>query len=115
MKRLIFITACVMIGFLCSCEKYIIPAPDVPTDVSFSADVQPIFNAKCVNCHGGNRAPDLRPNNSYNALVKGDYVNTDDPEASELYQVLLGSHNSRATPDEKATILGWIYEGAENN
>jgi hypothetical protein len=59
--------------------------------------------------------PDLRAEFSYEELIDGGYVDTGDPEASELYQTLQGSHSSRATEEEKAIILGWITEGAQNN
>ena len=115
MKRLTLLTVCAVVSLMFSCEKYVIPKVDVPTDVSYSADVQPIFDAKCINCHNGGQKPNLTSPNSYNALINGGYVNTDDPESSTLYTVLRGTHDSRATEDEKMFILGWITEGALNN
>jgi hypothetical protein len=40
-------------------------------DVSFSIDIQPIFNARCIQCHDQNHFTglDLREENSYNLLV----------------------------------------------
>jgi hypothetical protein len=98
-----------------SCEQYIIPPPEVPEGVSYSADIQPIFNDNCVGCHSGGMPPDLRAEFSYDELIDGGYVDTDDPESSELYQKLQGTHSSRATEEQKAIILGWIIEGAQNN
>lgn len=118
MKRLTLLAVSVMVGVLCSCEQYIIEGPDVPTDVSFSDDIQPIFNAggaNCVQCHNGGRDPDLSEGNSYDALIDGGYVDTDNPEESGIYTIFSGSHASRATLEEQAFILGWVYEGAENN
>lgn len=115
MRRLILIAVCMFVLFMSGCEKYIIKKPDIPTGISFSEDLQPIFNTKCVRCHSGPNDPDLSPEESYEALIDGGYVNTDDPESSELYTVLRGTHSGRATEEEKLLILQWITEGAENN
>ena len=115
MKRLAFFAAFVMLGLMFSCEMYTIPKADVPTDVSYATDVQPIFDSKCVGCHGGGAIqPNLRPGNSYNALVNGGYVDTDDPESSSIYAKCAEGHGG-ANQEEAATILGWIIEGAQNN
>ena len=115
MRRLILPVTCILVLSLFACEKYIIPTPDIPVDISFSTQIQPIFDANCVGCHSGGMDPDLRPGESYDALIDGGYVNTDDPESSELYTKLRGTHDSRATEEEKLTILQWITEGALNN
>jgi len=115
MRRVIFVLTSMVIMFLSGCEKYIFEKPDMPTDVSFSADIQPIFDNSCVSCHSGGIDPDLRPDNSYDALIDGGYVDTDDPESSVLYETLRGTHDTRATEEEKLYILGWITEGALNN
>ena len=64
------------IGGLSSCEKYSwMPEVINPTDsVHFQAEIQPIFTANCISCHGAIKAPDLRDGNSYEALTKGGYV-----------------------------------------
>jgi hypothetical protein len=115
MRRTLIVLTGVLLLLVVSCEKYIIPPPEVPQGVSYSADVQPIFDDKCVSCHSGGIPPDLSAEFSYDELIDGGYVDTDDPESSELYQKLQGTHSSRATEDEKAIILGWIIEGAQNN
>jgi len=114
MKRLTFLTVCVVVGLICSCEKYVIPKSDIPTDVSYSADVQPIFDTKCISCHPPNKSLDLRPEFSYDALIDGGYVNTDDPESSTVYSKMKEGHG-KATEEESNVVLGWIIEGAENN
>ena len=118
MRRMIYILTGLVIMVLSGCEKYIFEKPDIPTDVSFSDQIQPIFDANgadCVSCHSGGIDPDLRPDNSYDALIDGGYVDTDDPESSVLYETLRGTHDARATEEEKLYILGWIIEGALNN
>jgi hypothetical protein len=119
MRRLLMILTASLIVILAACTKYEIPKPpcpeDLPTNVSYSADVQPIFDANCVVCHSGGQSPDLRPAWSYDELIDGGYVDTDFPCSSELYQKLIGSHDGRATDEEELIILGWMDEGAEDN
>ncbi len=118
MKRLFYLLfAAVLTGILLfgSCEKVVYPIPELPDTVSYSLDIQPIFDNKCVSCHSGSRDPDLRPENSYASLINGGYVDTDNPEDSELIKKLYGSHDARATETEKQLILLWIEEGAKNN
>lgn len=108
-----------LILILSACTKYEIPAPEcpdnLPTNVSFSGDVQAIFDQNCVVCHGGGQPPDLSPGWAYDELIDGDYVDTEFPCSSLIYQVFLGSHGGRASDDEILTILGWIDEGAKDN
>jgi len=105
------------IGGLSSCEKYTY-TPEVinPTDsVHFQAEIQPIFTANCVSCHGAIKAPDLRDGHSYEALTEGGYVNLPG-ETSVLYQKIISAdHTSRSTDVDKQKILIWINQGAHNN
>ena len=119
MKKIFYLLfAAVLTGILLfgSCEKVVFPPVEIelPDTVSYSLDIQPIWDNKCVNCHDGGRDPDLRPENSY-ASLSGGYINVDEPEESELMKKLYGSHDSRATDAEKQLILAWIDEGAKNN
>ncbi|MFC2116493.1 hypothetical protein ACFLTU_08450 [Bacteroidota bacterium] len=100
-----------------ACEKVVFPPPDnsFPDNISYSNTIQPIWDSKCVSCHGGSKAPDLRPNDSHGALTGGGYINTSDPAESDLMLKLYGSHDSRATQSEKTLILGWITQGAKDN
>lgn len=115
MRRLGFVVTSIMLFFISSCEKYTIPKPEVPTGISFSEDILPLFEASCVSCHSGGIPPDLSPEVAYEELIDGGYVDTADPESSELYTKLLGSHSSRATEEQKLLILQWITEGASDN
>lgn len=123
MKKLCKIVLVSSLSLLCfSCyydtaieeEEVIIPPGE---EVSFSADIQPIFN-KCTSCHGGNTDPDLRAGNSYNALVP-QYVTAGNAETSKLYNYLPGHghHDIGLTlsSTEIALIKAWIDRGAENN
>ena len=119
MRRLMMIVTGSLIVILTACTKYEIPKPDcpenLPTSVSFANDVQPIFDQKCVACHGGSQTPTLSPGWSYDELTGGGYVDTDFPCSSVIYEKLNGSHAGRASEDEILTILGWISEGAQDN
>jgi hypothetical protein len=99
----------------------IAPAPD--KELSFTADIQPIFDASCngSGCHNtGGTAPDLTAGKAYNALINGNYINTGDPESSELYQWMKGNKGlpmpvSGSNATYNATVLEWINQGAKNN
>lgn len=101
-----------------SCEKYQFnpPAVDPNHPWSLSTEIQPVFTANCVQCHGGTVSPDLRAGQSFNALTRGGYV--DRPaESSRLYQKITTDpdHANKVTDAEKLRILYWIEQGAENN
>jgi mono/diheme cytochrome c family protein len=87
---------------------------DFPTVISYSAQMQPFFDAKCVSCHGGNN-PNLESPGSYDNIINGGHVNTTDPPNSSLYTVLFGFMGSSVTDGEKAMVLAWIEQGAMDN
>jgi hypothetical protein len=100
-----------------SCEEYTytLPVADPDLTVYFAADVQPIFTANCVRCHGGTQAPDLREGKSYNILTTRGYVNLPG-ETSRLYvKMTSAEHSPRSTATEKGKVLNWINQGALNN
>lgn len=100
-----------------SCEKYGFTPPAVDPDTTWhlQTDIQPIFNANCVSCHGGSLSPDLRVDRSFQSLTKGGYV-TLPAESSKLYSKMSdGSHLSRSTETERLKVLYWITQGAQNN
>jgi uncharacterized membrane protein len=98
-------------------EQVIDPSdPDAP-EVSFSAQIAPIFSSKCTACHyTGNQMPDLTPDNAYNSLNSSRYINTSAPESSLIYTKPspTGTH-MQYTEAEAALVLTWITQGAQNN
>jgi len=92
-------------------------------EVTFSNDIIPIFNQSCnvSGCHArGGQKPDLSPENAYNSLINGNYVNVDSPENSELYLWVKGENALPMPPSGSdatinANILAWIEQGALNN
>lgn len=100
------------------------PTPDV---VSYSRDIQPIFDAHCnsTDCHGGTspeRNLNLEPAQSYSELNHpgSGYLDTLKPRSSVLYAQM----RSVSTPmpptgnlDDCTTelVLRWIEQKAKNN
>ncbi len=98
-------------------------AEEITRTVSFSNDIIPFMNSNCntSGCHNtGGRAPDLSAANAFNSLSGSGYLNTGNPEGSELYLWITGK---RGTPmpvngvnkDFNALVLAWIKQGAQNN
>lgn len=98
--------------------------------VSFAAQIQPIFDANCVGCHGqgGNAGLDLRSGVSRANLVSvdaqasaGQRVVPGDARSSVLYLRLTGDGLGTMPPGGSldATTLElvrrWIDEGAADN
>lgn len=100
---------------LTSCEKYSYNPPAGKSNPLFSTDIQPIFTANCIACHNGTLPLDLRQGKSYSSLTKGGFVSKPG-ETSKLYTTITSSsHAARSTDSDKATILNWINQGAQNN
>lgn len=101
-------------------EDPIAEAP-IPTGVSFSKDVQGIFNLNCVSCHNGAITLDLTLGNSYDALLNGNYIVPFEPNNSVLVNSLKGNGQAVMPPSgsletaEINKVVQWINEGAENN
>lgn len=112
------------------------PAPDDDGHahtVSFATDIQPIFDANCLGCHGAGASAglDLRAATSYTLLVNaastsytGARVVPGDPHVSVLYQKLEGDPATGARmpfggealpPAQRLLIHDWIEQGAHNN
>jgi mono/diheme cytochrome c family protein len=107
------------------------PLDPGPTPVSYASEIQPIFDASCVRCHGegGSGGLDLRPGDSHGNLVgviSQNYapavlVVAGEPTDSVLYEKIADTGRfggvmppgAGALPDEEiALIRRWIEEGA---
>lgn len=93
-----------------------------PSDqVSYTADIQPIFNAYCTSCHPVLVAnPDLSSGNSYSSITNGIYIVPNDIDASTLYQRLLGNPSimppsGSLSASEINSVKSWIEQGALDN
>lgn len=106
--------------FFVACEKYSFDPPQLDPNktISFSGDIIPFFNAKCVSCHGGSLPPNLSPDKAYSTLKTRGYLSSDltnSPETSKIYTKLAEGHAPNATNLELQTLLQWIRQGAKNN
>jgi hypothetical protein len=98
---------------------------DSAEPVSFSGDVQPIFDRKCTSCHPVSYPYlDLRRGRSYDDLVRVLAATAPAfervlPERPELSYLLRHppdpSLEGLLTPAERRTIAAWIREGAPDN
>ena len=119
--RLLFLSAA-LISLMTACEyDYIVPTPPPPVivndPISFSKDIQPIFNAECISCHPSVYKPDLTVNKSYNALKSGGYVPDTIPANSKLYTKVYtgGSMATYTNAANVELIRRWIVAGAKND
>ncbi|MFZ4549122.1 MAG: hypothetical protein ACOYN4_16865 [Bacteroidales bacterium] len=94
------------------------PAPPAGDTISYSQDVQPFWDAKCVSCHAGSIAPNLLPAVSYSEVVPA-FVVPNNPETSELYTVCKPGGSmaiyGSVTAAELDLLYRWIYAGAKND
>ena len=111
-----------------------------PREVSFAADVQPILEVACLECHtttGEGAAASGFAVNDYDSVMKGTefgpVVVAGSSISSTLYMVIAGKtdpeirmppHHEEAwaegrgvplADEEIATIATWIDQGAKNN
>jgi hypothetical protein len=114
---LVLLVLIVAVEGFSSCTKYeFLPRPVDPNRTwSYSGDIQPIFNANCISCHGSVQSPNLSDGKSYTALSKGGFVKAPG-ETSRLYlQMTSSSHAPKSSDSEKQKVLYWINQGALNN
>jgi hypothetical protein len=94
---------------------------NTPDIVSFSDDIIPFFETSCATsaCHDqGGIDPDLSAANAYASLINGGLIETDSTQAaqSEIYtKITTGSMSQYATDVNRALLLKWIQQGADNN
>jgi hypothetical protein len=105
--------------YSCTYDEIIPQEVEVPENVSFSIDVQPIFTKSCAlpGCHSaGGQQPNLTIGNAYNSLTFFGYVNLADPANSKIYQQInIGKMKTYATDQDRAIILKWMEQGALDN
>jgi hypothetical protein len=123
-RKIYWVMSVLIIAMTTGCYYDVITPPDPnapPQNVSFSNDLQPIFNSNCATtgCHAvGGHQPTLTADQSYNSLMSGGFVNTIIPTESILYTEL---NNGLMPPTGKLPqiqiqqVLDWIKIGAPNN
>lgn len=128
-RRRLFIPAfIVFLASGCQDAKYTV----APGDISFSADVQPIFSARCAlpGCHiqpSPQAGMDLSPGHSYGNIVNvpavslgaGLRVKPNEPDSSVLYRLIAaGTMPAQGNPllsSQVETIRIWIEKGAKDD
>ena len=127
MKKLFQFLMMVSISLmLLSCDYDQLPEEsNLPVNVSFQTDIQPIFDQNCISCHNGTIELDFRTGNSYNALMSlpEESIIPGDADDSELIEMLKqnGDTDNPMPPSGPMPIakinlfISWINEGALNN
>lgn len=99
------------------------PTEEPLAAVSFSTDILPLLQSRCVNCHGGERIEEGLDQTSYTGLmagsVNGPVVIAGDAENSLLVQLVtegkMPKRGPKLTPIEVQLIVDWINSGALDN
>ena len=99
------------------------PAPPQGAEVSFSADVLPIFEARCQSCHGTGRAEvGLSLASHADVMAGSDYgpvVVPSSSDTSRLIEVVVSGEmpvgGRPLAESEIQTISDWIDAGAPDN
>ena len=91
--------------------------------VSFTNDVQPILESRCVNCHGGDRTEKGLVMRSYAELMAGSenglVITPGDAENSLLADLIatqkMPKRGPKLSPPQVQIIFDWINQGALDN
>lgn len=94
--------------------------PATTTDASYRAEVQPIFDARCVACHGGTQGLYLT---DYESVMRGGahgpVIVPGDPASSRLLWYVSSGYmpygGPTLTQDQIQTLVNWVAAGAPNN
>jgi hypothetical protein len=91
--------------------------------ISFSTDVFPILQSRCVNCHGGDRIEEGLIMKSFADIMAGSengpIVTPGDAGNSLMAELLISQkmpkRGPKLTPPQTQTIIDWINQGALDN
>ena len=93
------------------------------TTVSFSAEILPLLQSRCLNCHGGQRTEeglslashaDLMAGSENGAVIfAGDAVNSQLVEMVATQE--MPKRGPKLTPDQVQLITDWVNQGALDN
>lgn len=94
-----------------------------PPVVSFSQDVLPILQSRCVRCHGGEKTEEELNLTGYDNLMAGSedgaVVIPGDAENSPFIQLVLQGkmpkRSPRLLPAQIQILVDWVTAGALNN
>ena len=100
------------------------PTEEAPAaTISFAANVLPIIQSRCVNCHGGDRVEEGLYLRSYDEIMagsdKGPVIIPGDVEGSLLIELIasqkMPKRGPKLTPAQVQIISDWVAAGAPNN
>ena len=117
-RLLIFLSPLILLTNACYYDIIIEEEIEVDEEISFSADIEPIFQATCIACHNGiTTNPDLTENNAFASLSSGNYISTTDPEESTLITKINSGHpyENALTNSEVEKLILWMEAGAKDN
>lgn len=89
---------------------------EIPVTLAFTADVLPLLNARCNNCHAGSSPSAGIKLNSYTEVVK--YVNNGTLMGSINHSSgfsAMPKNGSKMSSCDIKKIQGWIDSGIPNN
>lgn len=97
--------------------------PAAAASVSFTDDILPILESRCVNCHGGDRIEKGLSVRTYGDLMSGSengpVVVAGDAADSKLVQMIanqkMPKRGPKLTPPQLQLILDWVNQGAQDN
>jgi len=91
--------------------------------VSFANDIKPIFDARCIKCHGVERIKEGLDMQTYENIMAGSrngpVIEPGNADNSYLVQQIVDGEmpdrGDPVTPDELQLIIDWVNQGALNN
>ena len=97
--------------------------PVASTGVSFSNDILPLLQSRCVNCHGGERTEEGLSMNGYADVMagsdNGSVITAGDAANSLLVELVtnkkMPKRGPKLTPPQVQLITDWVNQGALNN
>lgn len=99
------------------------PTESAPTEVSFTNDVMPIFEASCIKCHGVESVKEGLDLRTYEGLMAGSFNgavltpgNADDSFlVQQLIEGEMPKRSSKLSDQKIKLIADWVNAGAVNN
>ncbi len=97
--------------------------PAVTSSVSFTDDILPILESRCVNCHGGDKLEKGLSVRTYGDLMSGSengpVVVAGDSAHSKLVELIanqkMPKRGPKLTPPQVQLIMDWVNQGAQDN
>lgn len=91
--------------------------------VSFTSDILPIFESRCIGCHGGERTQEGLDLKTHDSLMAGSnngpVVTPGDAADSLLVELVtnqkMPKRGPKLTPPQLQLIAEWVNQGALNN